>query len=290
VSSGQQAQPWRLRVLQANLTAQAGIIVTGALVRVTGSGLGCPTWPECVPGSLTPTADQTEQWHKWVEFGNRTLTGVLAIVAVATIVAMRGQRRALLLLSWGTLLGIAGQAVLGGISVLLNLNPYIVAAHFLLSIGLVAVAATLLWRFRSGDRGAPTVVPAVAAAIRGHTWLGLSVIVLGTLVTGAGPHAGDSSDVPRIPIDPRVAAWLHADAVLLFIGLTIGISIALSASNAPLGPRRAALWVITVAAGQGAVGYLQWFTGLPWLLVAVHVLGAVLLWITVVRLRLAALG
>lgn len=280
----------RIRVLQANLVAQAAIIVTGAIVRVTSSGLGCPTWPQCVPGSVTPTAAQTEHWHKYVEFGNRTLTGVLGIIAVLTILAMRGQRPSLRRLSWGTLAGILGQALLGGITVRLRLNPYSVAAHFLLSITLVAVAATLLWRFRNGERTTWHVSPPVGRAIRIHTWLALAVLVMGTVVTGAGPHAGDSSAVPRLPVDPRVVAWFHADLVLMFIGFTVGIAVALAATGAPLAIRTAVRWVIAVSLAQGLVGYVQWFTALPWLLVAVHVLGATVLWVTALRLRLAALG
>ena len=135
--------PWKTRVLQANLVAQTLIVFTGALVRVTSSGLGCPTWPECVPGSITPTSEQTQQWHKYIEFGNRLLTFVLVAVAIATIVAMRGQRQSLRRLSYGSMLGIFAQAILGGISVLTHLNPLVVAAHFLLSIGLITVAQVL---------------------------------------------------------------------------------------------------------------------------------------------------
>lgn len=278
------------RVLQANLAAQAGIIVTGAVVRVTSSGLGCPTWPECVPGSITPTSDQTERWHKYVEFGNRTLTGLLVVVALLAIIAMRGERPSLKRMSWGTLIGIVGQAVLGGITVRLKLNPYTVAAHLLLSIALVAVATTLLWRFRNGDHRAPALAGPITTATRWHTGLALAVIIMGTVVTGAGPHAGDSSDVPRLPVDLRTVAWLHADLVLLFTGVTIGIAVALAATAAPATIRRTVAWVIGVTVAQGAVGYAQWFTALPWALVAVHVLGATVLWITALRMRLAVLG
>lgn len=281
--------PWKTRVLQANLVAQTLIVFTGALVRVTSSGLGCPTWPECVPGSITPTSDQTEQWHKYVEFGNRLLTFVLVAVAVATIVAMRGQRKSLRRLSYGSMAGIFAQAILGGISVLTNLNPLIVAAHFLVSIGLIAVAFVLLWRSReTTDEPATLVVhPAIALGVRIHTVLALVIITVGTLVTGSGPHAGDSADITRLPFDPRTISWFHADLVLLFIGLTVGLHIAMRATGAPAQAIKGTTGVLLASALQGLIGYTQYFLGLPWGLVALHVLGSAILWIATLRLRMS---
>ena len=279
---------WQIRTLQANLVAQSAIVVTGAIVRVTSSGLGCPTWPECVPGSITPTSDQVESWHKYIEFGNRLLTIALVLVAIATIAAMWSQHRTLRQLSWGSLLGIFAQAVIGGISVLTGLNPLVVASHFLLSIGLIAVAMKLYWNARYGfaQRELVTAVPLVLA-IKAHTWLALLIIVIGTLVTGTGPHAGDSADIVRLGFDPQIISWIHADVVLLFVGLTTGLIIALAATRSPTALRRAAMWVLIVSLAQGLIGYLQYFNGLPWLLVASHVLGAVILWFTSLRLRLS---
>lgn len=281
--------PWKTRVLQANLVAQTLIVFTGALVRVTSSGLGCPTWPECVPGSITPTSDQTEQWHKYVEFGNRLLTFVLVAVAVATIVAMRGQRKSLRRMSYGSMAGIFAQAILGGISVLTNLNPLIVAAHFLVSIGLIAVAFVLLWRSReTTDEPATLVVhPAIALGVRIHTVLALVIITVGTLVTGSGPHAGDSADITRLPFDPRTISWFHADLVLLFIGLTVGLHIAMRATGAPAQAIKGTTGVLLASALQGLIGYTQYFLGLPWGLVALHVLGSAILWIATLRLRMS---
>lgn len=264
-----------------------GIIVTGAVVRLTASGLGCPTWPECVPGSLTPTSAQTEGWHKYVEYGNRTLTGVLVIVAIATIWAARDSHRLARRLSWATLLGIVAQAVLGGITVLTGLNPLTVAAHFLVSTVLVAAAAILVWRAQDGVAPPVVVPPVIRSTVQAQTALGFLIVVVGTLVTGTGPHAGDSSDVPRLPFDWRTIAWLHADIAILFIGVSVGLMVALRAAGCDRTLVRRADTVVAVAAAQAGVGYLQVFTHLPWGLVAVHVVGAVALWVATLRVRLS---
>ena len=290
-------RPWALRVLQANLIAQAGIVVTGALVRLTSSGLGCPTWPECVDGSITPTSEQTQTWHKYIEFGNRTLTFVLVAISLLVIVAVAqhnrdrvssglAKRSQLKWLSLGTLLGIFAQAILGGITVLTGLNPISVASHFLLSIGLITVANRLLFRAQEfEDRPiVARVHPALAIGIVVHTYLALLVIILGTIVTGSGPHAGDSADIERLPIDPRLISWLHADVVLLYLGLSLGILIALKATNAPIDILRASWFVIIICFIQGIIGYTQYFTGLPWALVLFHIVGSCALWIATLRL------
>lgn len=290
-------RPWAYRVVVANLLAQAGIVVTGALVRLTSSGLGCPTWPECVAGSITPTSEQTETWHKYIEFGNRTLTFVLVAISLLLIVAVTQhnrdrvingfeKRNSLQWLSLGTLLGIFGQALLGGVTVLTGLNPISVASHFLLSMGLITVANRLLFRIQEfEDRPIKARVhSALAAGITVHTFLALAVIILGTLVTGSGPHAGDSAEIERLAIDPRLISWLHADAVLLFLGLSIGLLIALKATTAPTDITHAAWLVIAICIVQGFVGYTQYFTGLPWGLVLIHVVGSCALWIATLRL------
>jgi cytochrome c oxidase assembly protein subunit 15 len=290
---------WHKRALQANLVAQAGIVVTGAIVRLTASGLGCPTWPECVEGSITPTSTQTEAWHKYIEFGNRMLTTVLVVVAIACIAAMRQHnmdrvaagltRRTLLLkLALACFGGIFAQAILGGITVLTGLNPLTVAAHFLVSIGLIAVAAILLWRAQeSTDSRELTISPIAHRGIQTLVGLALIVIVIGTLVTGTGPHAGDTAEITRLPFDPRVISWIHADVVLLFMGLLIGLLVTLHALNASHSVKRAGLVTLVVALGQGTIGYVQYFTSLPWALVAFHVAGACLLWIATLRFLLS---
>jgi len=288
---------WVRRVYIANLVAQSAIIVTGAIVRITGSGLGCPTWPECVEGSYIPTATQAESWHKYVEFGNRLLTFVLAALAIAAVVAAiidarsrrrRGAapRRLLFVLAVVPLVGTIVQAVLGGITVLTGLHPTTVAAHFLVSMGLVASCVALV--VRSGEPGdrplawtAPRPVVLLTYAL---VTVGAVVVILGVIVTGSGPHSGDADTEARFSFDPRTVSWLHADTVLLFLGLLAGLLVASSLVAGLTTLRRRALIVTAIALTQGAVGYLQYFTGLPEVLVIIHVLGAVVTWIALLFL------
>ena len=279
-------------VFIANLIAQMAFVVTGAIVRLTGSGLGCPTWPECVEGSYVPTARQAEAWHKYVEFGNRLLTFILVILAVAAIVAVlidRAQRRragqptrpALVLLAFVPIAGTVAQAVLGGVTVLTGLHPATVAAHFLLSMAIIAGCTALV--VRSGDPGDRPVVLLVRREIRWLTWalvaVSAAVVFVGTIVTGSGPHSGDADAENRFSFDPRTVAWLHADLVLLFLGMLIGLLVALHVTDAPGRARRAAWVLLVVAVAQGVVGYTQYFTGLPIAAVTVHVVGAVVTWV-----------
>ncbi|HBJ72980.1 MAG TPA: heme A synthase [Actinobacteria bacterium] len=278
----------------ANLVAQAAIIVTGATVRLTGSGLGCPTWPQCVDGSYVPVARQEQEWHKYIEFGNRSLTFVLGILAIAALIAAfidqrsrvsRGgpKRPVLLLLAAIPLLGTVAQAILGGITVLTGLNPVTVSLHFLVSMALVAGVVALV--FRSADAGDGPITLLVRREIRVLTWVLAAVtavvVVLGTLVTGSGPHSGDAKAENRFSLDPRTISWIHADVVLLFIGLLAGLLFALYLTR---GPRRVIMttWtLVAISLAQAAIGYLQYFTGLPILLVLLHITGAVLLWIAI---------
>ncbi len=273
---------WLSAILLANLVAEVGIVVTGGLVRVTGSGLGCPTWPECTDGSITPTVEQAEGFHKYIEFGNRTLTGVLLVLALATVigVVIGARRRAMVVASAVVLGGVIAQAVLGGITVLLGLNPAIVAAHFLVSMGLVAVSS-YLWFARHEGAGAPRAL--VAPLVTRLAWVtvvvGSAVLLLGTVVTGSGPHSGDALKPNRFGFDPRTVSWLHADLVMVFIGLVVATWLAarLTAVDDERGPARAWLVVLGVALAQGLIGYVQYFTGLPEALVIAHMLGASLL-------------
>ncbi|WP_461021504.1 COX15/CtaA family protein [Thalassiella azotivora] len=276
-------------MLVANVVAQIGIVVTGGLVRLTGSGLGCPTWPECVPGSYTPVVEQAEGLHKWIEFGNRTLTGVVGLTALLALVAVwRLRRPRLRLLAAAPLLLVAAQAVIGGITVLTSLHPVTVATHFLVSMLLVAVSVLLVLRVREGDGPALPVVP---AAVRRLAWalaaVAAVVLVLGTVVTGSGPHSGDADEPARFALDPRTVSWLHADAVLLFVGLLVGLLVALPLVGAPAVARRRARWVLVVTLLQGLVGYVQYATGLPEALVLAHMLGAALLTVAVTGLLVA---
>lgn len=278
---------WLRRILLTNVVLEVGIVVTGGLVRLTGSGLGCPTWPECVPGSFTPVAHQAQGIHKVIEFGNRTLTSVVGLAAIAVILAvwkLAPGRRSLLRLSTLPLLGVVAQALLGGITVLTGLNPATVAAHFLLSMVIVAISTLLLVRAGEGD-AAPTPVARreVGLLARVTVALGAVVLALGTVVTGSGPHSGDAAHPTRFGFDPRSVSWLHADAVMLFTGLVVAMLVAVRLVDAPARTRRAWTWVLVVTLAQGVVGYVQYFTGLPEAVVAAHMLGASLLVVTLTR-------
>ena len=272
--------PWLSRVLLVNLILEIGIVVTGGLVRLSGSGLGCPTWPQCVPGSFTPVPYQAQGFHKLIEFGNRTLTSVVSVAALVVIVAIwrwAPGRRGLRAISVLPLVGVMLQAVLGGIAVLTGLNPAIVAAHFLASMVLVSLSAYLLYRVGEGDqRPAALVRPQIRSMAWAVATLGAVSRILGTMGTGSGPHSGDAS-TPRFGFDPRTISWLHADAVMLFTGLVIAVLLAVQLTAADPRPRRAWHAVLGVTVLQALVGYVQYLTGLPDALVMVHMLGASLL-------------
>ena len=268
------------------LFLQAALVVTGGAVRLTGSGLGCPTWPECTPGSYTPVPHQAEgQLHAWIEFGNRLLTFVLVLAAILVLISvLSAKRRDLRLLAICQFLGIFGQGVLGGITVLTDLNPIPVAGHLLLSIILIAGATSLHTR-----RHAPiSFVEAQSLTSKisiAHVITSFAVIVLGTLVTGSGPHAGDLQ-AKRFPFDIRTVAWLHADVVIFLLGITVAFYVAQGTSERT----KKALKVFTVVAlAQGGIGYIQYFTGIPEILVAAHLLGATLVWIAAWRIRLSVI-
>jgi cytochrome c oxidase assembly protein subunit 15 len=271
----------------ASLVANAGLVVTGAAVRLTGSGLGCPTWPRCTDTSYTTTAAMGV--HGAIEFGNRLLTFVLVAIALACFVAalfQRPRRRSLILLSLAIGLGIPGQGVVGGITVLTDLNPWVVGLHFLLSMGLVAGAYALWKREAEGDGPARSLVPAPLRTLARLTALvSAAVIVLGVVVTGSGPHAGDA-DAKRNGLDPATVSQAHADLVFLLIGLSVALWFALRAVDAPRSAVRAAGVLVLVELGQGLIGFVQYFTQLPVLLVGAHMLGATLVWIaTLAALR-----
>ncbi len=288
---------WTRPIFIANLVAQCAIVVTGGIVRLTGSGLGCPTWPECVDGSIAPTPYQEESWHKYVEFGNRLLTFVLVLLALASVAAIVAigvrrrraglpQRRPLILLALVPLVGTLAQAVLGGITVLTGLNPLTVAAHFLVSMALIAGCVWLVVRSgESADQPLTRLVPRPMSVLGGLlVAVAAVVLTLGTLVTASGPHSGDADVSHRLPIDPRMISWLHADAVLLFLGLAVGLLIALYVVAAPATARRRAIVLLVVIVVQGAIGYTQYFTGLPWGVVTFHVVGATVTWVVVLFL------
>ena len=268
-----------LRLLGLVVFSQAAIVVTGALVRLTGSGLGCPTWPQCAADSFVPVESQVEGFHKWIEFGNRLLTFVvfaIAILSFAYLLYQRRKRRSLpknvLKLAAIPVLGTIAQAILGGITVLTDLNPYTVAAHFLLSIVIIyfSVLNRIIAEFpaiiyKSANQNILARLLLLVSSI---------VIFLGVITTGSGPHAGDEV-AQRFSIDTQIVAWLHADMVWLFTGLIIASYFV---------NRNLWLYKLTITVLlQMVVGYSQWFTDLPWALVAIHVALAVTLWVFLVK-------
>ena len=266
------------------LALQMLLVVSGTAVRVTGSGLGCPTWPRCTGGSLTNTAALGS--HGYIEFGNRLLAVVMEAVGIALVLAVRRVPHPR---SWSRLALVQAavvplQAVIGGLLVLSGLNPYVLILHFLTSFPLVYAAAALLRRVlgpRNGD------AESVDHLLR---WLGgglvaatAAVLVLGTLVTGTGPHAGDPK-VERLPFSPRDVTQLHADAVYLLVGLSLATL--LVAWRTRLRPW--ALTVVGLIVAQGGVGYWQYFTQVPPILVGIHVAGATLIFTTTAWIQLTA--
>jgi cytochrome c oxidase assembly protein subunit 15 len=263
------------RLALANAVANGAIVVTGGAVRLTGSGLGCPTWPRCTDKSFVATPELAG--HGAIEFGNRLLTFVLTAIAIATVVAVfRSARRDLRRLAALSLLGIPAQALLGGVTVLTGLNPWTVAAHFLVSMALVAIATTLWLRSREPGVGQPLVRRPFPLLVAGIAVVTAAVLVLGTVVTGSGPHSGDPA-AGRTGLDPELVSQLHADVVFLLIGLTVALLVALHATDSPDRVRRAARDLLIVELAQGVIGYVQYFTDLPIALVLLHMLGAVLI-------------
>jgi cytochrome c oxidase assembly protein subunit 15 len=266
------------------LFAQAAIVVTGGAVRLTGSGLGCPTWPECTPGSYTPKPYQVEEQVKvWIEFGNRLLTFVLVLAAITVLVSvLAAGRKDLRGLALGQVLGILGQGILGGITVLTGLHPATVAAHFLLSIVLIAGATSLrAQRFASLEK--QDTAPLVKKIATAHIAVSFLVFFLGTLVTGSGPHAGDAT-APRFSFDLRTMAWLHADSVIALFGITFGLFVVQGVSAHT--KRRLKIFV-AIALSQGLIGYVQWYLDLPELIVGLHLVGSTLVWIAAWRVWLS---
>jgi cytochrome c oxidase assembly protein subunit 15 len=269
----------------ASLIANIALIVTGGAVRLTASGLGCPTWPRCTDASYTTT--EAMGVHGAIEFGNRLLNFVLIAVALGCVIEafrLRPRRWSLIVLSLGVLAYIPVQAVLGGITVLTKLNPWVVGLHFLASIGLITVAYALWRRTAEGDRAPRLLVPAPLRQLGALTAIaGAAVIAVGVVVTGSGPHAGDAH-AKRTGLDPAATAQAHADLVFLLIGLSVALVFALRAGRAPAGAVRAAAVLLVIELAQGVIGFVQYFTHLPIVLVGVHLLGAALVWVGILNL------
>ncbi|MEV6863122.1 COX15/CtaA family protein [Streptosporangium subroseum] len=274
---------WALAAVVVN----AGITVSGAAVRVTKSGLGCPTWPRCTPGSFIPAAHgETAPINMAIEFGNRMLTFlVLAVALICLITAMRfrPRRRDLVRLAWIQPAGVAAQALWGGLVVRSLLNPVTVSVHFLISTGLIAAAYALYARSREGDapprrlvhRDIRTLGFALTAAV-------FVLLIAGVVVTGTGPHSGDQM-ASRFQFDIESVVRIHTDLVYIVVGLTFALLFAVHVTDAPGHVRRAALVLLIVELAQGGVGYVQYFLGVPAALVDLHVLGSTLVWICTLR-------
>jgi cytochrome c oxidase assembly protein subunit 15 len=276
----------------AALVMSVVIVVTGGAVRVTASGLGCPTWPTCRGDSLLGTREMGI--HHTIEISNRMLTYVLCAVIGWAIIAVRSSappRRGVLRLAWAQFWVVVLNAVWGGITVLTKLNPYVVSLHFLLSAALITVAVLTWHRLGEGDAAAR---PLVGKPVRqlGQVLAGAAavLIVVGTLVSGAGPHPGDSSGsytVRRIAVDWKTIAQLHADFAWVVVGLTVALWFVLRAVDSPGAPQRRSRDLFLVLMGQGVIGYVQYFTHLPAALVDLHMFGACLVWIAVLRVLLS---
>ncbi|MFE6618632.1 heme A synthase [Streptomyces sp. NPDC008086] len=277
------------RAALAALVMSVIIVITGGAVRLTGSGLGCPTWPKCTEDSLTATTEMG--LHGAIEFGNRMLTYVLCAAVGWAIIAARSEkpyRRGLTRLGWAQFWIVMSNAVLGGIVVLVGLNPYTVAAHFVATSALIAVATVMWQRTREGDT---TPRPLVGKAVQQLVWVlvGASalLILVGTVVTGAGPHAGDSSEVERMPVDWETVTKLHAVLAWIVVTLTFALWFVLKAVDAPKGPLNRTRDLFLILLAQGVIGYVQYFTDLPEILVGLHMLGSAVTWIAVLRVMLA---
>ena len=273
---------WPLAV--ANLLANIGIVVTGAAVRLTGSGLGCPTWPRCTEESYVAHGELGINGA--IEFGNRLLTFVLVAVALLCFLAALGSRhRRAIRLSLVIGLGIPLQAVIGGVTVLTDLNPWVVAGHFLASMFIIMVCVALLDELRSPERGlAPGRHRVLAFATLAVGWV---VLYLGTVVTGAGPHAGDA-EARRNGLDPAVVSQAHATSVYALVALTVALLVVAVRSRERWLTRVTGL-VLAIELAQGVLGWVQYWLGLPVGLVALHMLGAALLAAGLARIALAVL-
>ena len=276
----------------AALVALGAIIVTGAAVRLTGSGMGCPTWPACEDGSLVPRGETGE--HGWIEFLNRVFTG---LVSVAVILAVLGSRRRrpvrpdLTRWSWGLVAGVFAQALLGGLVVLLHVAPVAVAGHYLLSAVLVWNAVVLHHKAGEPD-GEAAHVRGRLATVELARWsvgmvaLGAVVLVSGTLVTGSGPHGGDEA-ADRLPFAVVTVARVHSVAVWLFLLVAVLVLRRAARGDAQVEVVGRGRLLLGAIVAQGALGYLQYFAGVPEIMVAGHVLGSVLVWVAVLRFHLA---
>jgi cytochrome c oxidase assembly protein subunit 15 len=266
------------RLAIASVVANVIIVVTGGAVRLSGSGLGCPTWPDCTDHSLVRTPETGV--HGIIEFTNRQLTFVLTVVAVATLVVAWTQHRQTKLAALA-FLGIPVQAVVGGISVLTHLNPWVVALHFLTSMAMIAVTF-LLWA-RVADQPLIRVPDPARWLARVSVAVTGAVLAFGTIVTGSGPHSGAHNASQRTGLKVSSITQLHADAVMVLLGVTVGLIAVLAAVKAPSLVMKAVWVLLGVELAQGIIGYAQYFLHVPAVLVGFHMFGACLVWLAMLR-------
>jgi heme A synthase len=282
------------RIALAGVVSTAVIIVTGAAVRLSQSGLGCPDWPQCTRGSLVAAHTAGDpMFHTWIEFGNRLVTVVVTVVAVAVLIAAwrfrpGGRRRAdLVWLAAAQPAGVVAQIVLGGIVVLTKLNPALVSLHFLVSCAVVAAAVALHARCTEGTGPARPLVRADLRLLSyGVVVVTAVMLAAGTVVTGTGPLAG-AAGVPRYHLPLTGATQLHSDIGWLLGGVVLPLVLGLRLTRAPVQVMRLGWLLLGLLLVQGAVGYTQYFTGLPAGLVWVHVTGSLLIWIVALQLMFA---
>ncbi|WP_280468008.1 COX15/CtaA family protein [Nocardia cyriacigeorgica] len=276
------SQRGQLLIAAGVIASQAGIAVTGAIVRVTASGLGCPTWPQCFPGSFTPVGvSEVPVLHQTVEFGNRLLAFVVTLFAALIVLAVvrARRRREVLIYAWLMPAGTVVQAIIGGITVRTGLLWWTVAVHLVASMLMVWLAVVMYAKISEPDDGVETVrAPAPLRWLTVLSGLALAgVLIAGTLVTAAGPHAGDKSidrPVARLEVEIVTLVHLHSQLLVGYLALLIGLAFGLLAVGAPK-PVRTRMWVLLgLVATQSLVGVVQYFTDVPAALVAIHVGGA----------------
>jgi cytochrome c oxidase assembly protein subunit 15 len=289
------AHPRLLAAARVALVANVGIVLTGGLVRITGSGLGCPDWPRCDGESFVPTAGVSDGWHAAIEFGNRLLTFAVLATALGVLWELRRARHArpvpavVTRLAWMLPIGVVVQALIGGVTVLTGLHWWTVSVHFMASMVLIGVAVVLVDLVRTDAADPSAVAPAsrgIGRAATAVTGVAFLVLLLGTFVTAAGPHGGDAT-TPRLGIDLRVLAIAHADGVWLLLGLTVA-TLLVARHAAEARTARALTVLLAISVAQGGVGYLQYALGIPEGLVSLHLLGATLVWIAAMRVLVAA--
>jgi cytochrome c oxidase assembly protein subunit 15 len=276
------------RLTVAALVALGAIIVTGAAVRLSGSGMGCPTWPSCEDGSLVPRGATGD--HGWIEFVNRLFTGGVSVMVALAVLGARRRvpyRPELVRWAWGLVAGVFAQALLGGLVVFLHVTPVAVAGHYLLSAVLVWNGVVLHHKASEPDGlRRPRATPELLQRSRALVAVAGAVLVTGTLVTGSGPHGGDDA-ADRLPFAVTTVARVHSIAVWGFLALVLVVLRQLTRGDADPAVVGRGRVLVGLVAAQGGLGYLQYLAGVPELLVGAHVLGSVFVWVAALRFHLA---